>query len=76
MVERSKETYQILNDTLKTEEANYTSCFNTFVKKSTISLEGSGKYGFRCSVSKEGWAIVRLEAPPYTIDYFFSEQPK
>jgi hypothetical protein len=54
MIERSKDTAGILFYTLKNEEAAYNSCFDALVKNATISLEGKGKYEFRCSVNKEG----------------------
>ena len=76
MIAKSKDTAGILAYTLKDEEATYNSCFDALMKNTAISQEGKGKYGFRCSVNKEGWATVRFEAPPYIIDYFFSEQPK
>jgi hypothetical protein len=76
MINNQKETFGIIASTLKDEEENYKSCFYTFQKNEAISLNGRGKYGFRCSVSKEGCVTVSFDAPPYTIDYFFAEQPK
>jgi hypothetical protein len=76
MIERSKNTAEILDYTLANEASAYASCLDAFVNNTTISLEGKGKYEFRCAVNKDGLATVRFGAPPYTIDYFFSEQPK
>jgi hypothetical protein len=76
MIAKSKDTAVILTYTLKDEESTYESCFDAFVKNTAISLVGKGKYEFKCAVNKEGWATVRFAAPPYTIDYFFSEQSK
>jgi hypothetical protein len=76
MIDKSKDTAGILAYTLKDEAETYNSCFDALRKNTTISLEGKGKYGFKCAVNKEGWATLRFEAPPYTISYFFAEQPK
>jgi hypothetical protein len=76
MIEKSKDTTQILYSALKEEQSTYDSCFDALTKKMAISLDAKGKYNFQCAVDKEGWATVRLEAPPYTISYFFAEQPK
>lgn len=73
MIEKSKDTAGILAYTLKDQEGAYNYCFKAFMNKDTVSVVGKGKYGFLCSTNKEGWATIRLEAPPYTISYFFSE---
>jgi hypothetical protein len=74
MVDQSKTTWLSLDNTLKNDATSYASCFNAFANKKPFFIEG--KYGFRCSVNQDGAAIVQLYAPPYTVLYYFSEQPK
>jgi hypothetical protein len=74
MIEQSKSTWASLDNTLQNDATSYASCFNAFANKKAVSIEG--KYGFRCSVNKEGAAIIQLEASPYTVLYYFYEQPK
>jgi hypothetical protein len=74
MTKNSKETVGKIYESLKYDGSIYDACVDAFVNNKAISLVG--KTDFRCAVDKEGWATLRFGAPPYTIEYFFSEQSK
>jgi hypothetical protein len=74
MISQQKDTGASLENTLKNDSATFLSCFTYYLDKKPIYLDG--KYGLQCDVSKDGSAVVQIEAKPYSILYYFAAQTK
>ena len=74
MIGQSEKTLGFIYDTSKYDQPIYSKCFDAFQDKKELSLKGEN--GLRCIVTNEGTASVKIDAPPYTIIYSFSEKQK